>query len=146
MCCIWPLQTVGQAGSINFMLDGRPLRSMSDLTSAMTTNRPLSGLPPDLMQRIVALENAFDPTVAARLVAVEDNLRQINVSCGESDTRWDGRITKHKTYKLRDSNPVNELQKLCTTLNFPSIRWCFLPAGSKHSRKRSRWRAVPQSS
>ena len=71
------------------MLDGRPLRSMSDLTSAMTTNRPLSGLPPDLMQRIVALENAFDPTVAARLVAVEDNLRQINVSCVESDTRWE---------------------------------------------------------
>ena len=54
---------------------------MSDLTSAMTTNRPLSELPPDLMQRIVALENAFDPTVAARLVAVEDNLRQINVNC-----------------------------------------------------------------
>ena len=115
---------MGQAGSINFMLDGRPLRSMSDLTSAMTSNRPgLSGLPPDLMQRIVALENAFDPTVAARLVAVEDNLRQINVSCVESDTRWDGRITKHNTctHKLRDSNPVKELQKLCT-LNFPSIR------------------------
>ena len=105
---------MGQAGSINFMLDGRPLRSMSDLTSAMTSNRPLSGLPPDLMQRIVALENAFDPTVAARLVAVEDNLRQINVSCVESDTRWDGRITKHKTHKLRDSNPLKELQKLCT--------------------------------
>ena len=101
------------------MLDGRPLRSMSDLTSAMTSNRPgLSGLPPDLMQRIVALENAFDPTVAARLVAVEDNLRQINVSCGESDTRWDGRITKHKTYKLRDSNPVKELQIMYPKLIF----------------------------
>ena len=100
------------------MLDGRPLRSMSDLTSAMTTNRPLSGLPPDLMQRIVALENAFDPTVAARLVAVEDNLRQINVSCVESDTRWDGRITKHKTHKLRDSNPIKELQIMYPKLIF----------------------------
>ncbi len=36
-------------------------------------------MPADLLQRIVALENMFDPSYETRLGAVEDNLRQINV-------------------------------------------------------------------
>ena len=60
------------------MVDGGSSLSLAELgPSGGRGQRP--SLPPDLLQRIVALENMFDPSYETRLGAVEDNLRQINV-------------------------------------------------------------------
>ena len=62
------------------MFDDR-MRSMRDLATVVARgSSDNTRLPPDLLARLVALENMFDPSYQTRLVAVEDNLRQINVS------------------------------------------------------------------